>query len=180
MKVYIFGAAGSGTTTQGIDLANKLDIPFFDSDLYFWEDTEIPFMIRRKPELRNEMLETAVHHLESYVIGGGSLPNWDHGWLQTFDFAVFLYIPQKLRLERLQQREYQRFGELLFSDAERNRQYIEFMAWCQGYDDDTARGRTLGVHKKWIHEFSCPVLQLITDLPVSQKTGIIIRHLESI
>ncbi|CAC9976206.1 hypothetical protein FLAPXU55_03930 [Flavobacterium panici] len=40
MKIHIFGASESGVTTAGEALSKKLDIPYFDSDTYFWEKTQ--------------------------------------------------------------------------------------------------------------------------------------------
>jgi adenylate kinase family enzyme len=37
VRVHIFGASGSGTTTLGRTLAERLGVRFFDGDDYFWE-----------------------------------------------------------------------------------------------------------------------------------------------
>lgn len=175
MKIYIFGAAGSGTTTQGTNLAERLNLPYLDSDMYFWEDTHVPFTERRDPVQRNNMLKTDIEKLSGYVIGGGSLPKWDGAWLHTFDLVVFLYVPPAIRLERLKQRELEHYGAVIFDNDERNRQYEEFIAWCSGYDDNTASGRTLNVHKEWIEKFTCPVLQILQDSSVRDRTEIICK-----
>ncbi|MEO6520518.1 MAG: adenylate kinase [Mucilaginibacter sp.] len=177
MKIYIFGAAGSGTTTQGLHLAMNLNIPYFDSDNYFWEDTPVPFTIRRDPQHRNTMVKSDTNKLDSYVIGGGSLPNWNNFWLSAFDLVVFLYIPAEIRIKRLKERELERYGNEIFSNQARNLQYNEFIAWCTGYDNDTASGRTLSVHRHWIQKFNCPVLQILEDLPIQTKTDLILQQI---
>ena len=180
MKICLFGAAGSGTTTQGTDLASKLNIPYFDSDNYFWEETDIPFTKRRDPTARNSMLYADTKNLSSYIIGGGSLPKWDESWLAAFDLVVFLYIPHKIRMDRLRNRELDRYGDVIFNHQERNRQYNEFIQWCSGYDDDTASGRTLSVHKQWIEQFNCPVLQILQDLDVQVITQMILKLIKQL
>ena len=35
-RIHILGAAGSGTTTLGRALAERLQCPHFDTDDYFW------------------------------------------------------------------------------------------------------------------------------------------------
>jgi adenylate kinase family enzyme len=175
MRIYIFGAAGSGTTTQGTDLAERLNLPYLDSDLYFWENTEVPFTKRRDPALRNYTLREKIASLNGYVIGGGSLPKWDESWFQAFDLVIFLYIPSALRIQRLKQRELERYGSVIFEDDERNRLYTEFIAWCSGYDDNTASGRTLRVHEEWIEKFACPVIQMQENLSTREITKNIIE-----
>ncbi len=53
MKIHIFGASGSGVTTTGNALAEKLNYQYLDSDAYFWESSAVPFTVKRNPEERN-------------------------------------------------------------------------------------------------------------------------------
>ena len=39
-KIHIIGAAGSGTTTLGIELANVLPHVHLDTDKYYWLDNK--------------------------------------------------------------------------------------------------------------------------------------------
>ena len=44
--IIIFGSAGSGKTTLGKMVANKLGFPYFDIDDYIWrKDTDKPFTV---------------------------------------------------------------------------------------------------------------------------------------
>jgi adenylate kinase family enzyme len=47
MRLHIFGASGTGTTTLGQALGSTLGVPYFDSDDYFWERSIPPFTVRR-------------------------------------------------------------------------------------------------------------------------------------
>jgi len=53
MKIHLFGASASGVTTLGHALAKKINIPYFDSNEYFWLPSEIPFALKRDPQKRN-------------------------------------------------------------------------------------------------------------------------------
>ncbi|SDZ97868.1 P-loop NTPase family protein [Pedobacter hartonius] len=179
MKILIFGAAGAGSTTQGEDLSLVLEIPYFDTDHYFWEPASAPFTVRRDPEVRNLMLRTALSKQQSWILGG-SLTNWGEEWYNIFNLAVFLYVPPLLRLERLRRREIERFGEAIFTDPERNRLFEEFMSWCAGYDDNTARGRTLAAHETWMKALTCPVLNIRSDLSIEQRRKLIMNKISNI
>ena len=41
-RIHILGASGSGTTTLGRALAERLQCPHFDADDYFWVPTDPP------------------------------------------------------------------------------------------------------------------------------------------
>jgi len=42
-RIHLMGASGSGTTTLGRALAQRLGCPHFDTDHYFWFPTAPPF-----------------------------------------------------------------------------------------------------------------------------------------
>lgn len=41
--IHILGASGSGTTTLGMELAKKMGYYHFDTDDFYWEQTDIPY-----------------------------------------------------------------------------------------------------------------------------------------
>ena len=48
--IYIFGAAGSGTTTLGKRIAEELDYIHMDTDDYFWLPTNPRYTTKRSKE----------------------------------------------------------------------------------------------------------------------------------
>lgn len=57
MKILIMGASCAGSTTLGTALGKQLGFPYFDTDAYFWEASEIPYTVKRSPEQRNAVLK---------------------------------------------------------------------------------------------------------------------------
>ncbi len=170
------GASCSGVTTLGNALAGHLSIPYFDTDAYFWEKTNPPFTTKRNPELRNRMLKADVEKHDSCIIGG-SLLKWN---LEIeFDLIVFLYIPHEVRMERLKKRELERYGDIIFTDPARNQQYLDFMEWARGYDDNTTQGRTLAAHENWLSQQSCPVLEIRGNYSVEERVKLVLQTLTS-
>ena len=56
MKIIIFGASGTGKSTFGKSLAERLGCAFLDSDAYYWKKTDPPFEVKIPLEVRNEEL----------------------------------------------------------------------------------------------------------------------------
>jgi adenylate kinase family enzyme len=166
MKIHIMGAAGSGVTTLGKSLSARLQIPYFDSDAYFWIQTDPPFTTRRSPEERNRMALADLRRQDSWIFGG-SVINWGDEWSRLFDVVVFLYLPREIRIARLQQREMERYGAI-------NKEFID---WAAGYDDDTASGRTLSAHRKWIKQLPCQFMELNGDLTVELRVAAILGRM---
>lgn len=169
MKLHIFGAAGAGVTTLGQALSAEMDVPYFDSDDYFWAPAPAPFTERRPAAARDAALAQALADAPGWVLGG-SLVGWGGSWRSAFDLAVFLWLPPALRLARLRQREHERYGDVIFTDPSRAAQFQHFLAWAANYDNHSAGGhRTLANHTAWLGQLQCPVLQLRDDWPVTQR-----------
>lgn len=95
MRIHIFGASGSGVTTTGKALALKLNIPYFDSDDYFWQTTEVPFSIREDKNTRNFRIRKDLDNFEHWILGGSTF-EWGENVFPDFDLVVFLQIPPKM------------------------------------------------------------------------------------
>jgi adenylate kinase family enzyme len=162
MKIHIVGAAGAGKTTLGKTMAQRLNVPHFDSDDYFWVDTDVAFTVKRDPTLRNAIIldDLAAHN--GWILSG-SMVSWGKVWETMFDLVVFLRIPHEIRMQRLHDREYERYGDDLYNDPERVILYKEFMDWARGYDNNTTNGRTLAVHQQWLKKVNCPILEINGD-----------------
>jgi hypothetical protein len=99
-RVHILGASGSGTTTLGRALAERLGCPLLDADDYFWVPTDPPFQQIRVREERQALLRADVPPDQSWVLSG-SLCDWGDIFIPLFDLVVFLWIPPAVRLARL-------------------------------------------------------------------------------
>lgn len=161
-QIHIWGAAGSGTTTIAKAVCGKLHYKHFDSDDYFWLQTEKPFTVERP---REECLQRMEHDLSSCDewILSGSLTNWGNRLIPFFDLVVFVYVPQEIRMKRIREREYERYGDSVLAGGERHEACEAFLQWAQAYDSGTRNGRSLQQHEAWLKEMKCPVLKIINN-----------------
>jgi adenylate kinase family enzyme len=107
--IHILGASGSGTTTLGRVLAERLQCPHFDTDDYFWLPTDPPYTQRRERSERAQLLMDDVTAHDAWVVSG-SLCGWGDMAISLFELVVYLAIPRDIRMARLRQRELARFG----------------------------------------------------------------------
>ena len=182
MKIHIFGASGSGVTILGLALAEKMGCPYFDNDSYFWEKSDPPFTIRRDPELRNSMLLSDLSQTPNWI-NGGSMVQWGEEFPELFDLAVFLLLPLDVRLQRLRNREHERYGDVIYTNPVRKKQADDFIAWASGYDNSTIKsqsgkglGRTLQVHRDWIATLKCPILEIAGDTTTEERISRILNY----
>jgi hypothetical protein len=109
-RIHILGASGSGTTTLGRALAERLQCLHFDTDDYFWLPTDPPYTQRRERSERAQLLMDDVTAHDAWVVSG-SLCRWGDVAMPLFELVVFLWVPHAVRMDRLHRREHTRFGE---------------------------------------------------------------------
>lgn len=92
MKILIFGASGSGTTTLAHHFSLQSEFHHLDSDDYYWLKSEPPFEQKRNPEERNHKL-TADFNLHQNIVVSGPVLSWDEQFFHLFDLVVFFMDP---------------------------------------------------------------------------------------
>ncbi len=158
-KIHIVGAAGAGTTTLGMALAERLNVAYFDTDYFYWQQTENPFTVARPKEQRIRLLQEQTAGLEGWVLSG-SLCGWGDPMAAHFTHVVFLRLAPETRLHRLYLREVQRYGDQILEGGSRHENSVAFLAWAARYDDGNHSLRSLRRHESWLKALSCPVIRL--------------------
>lgn len=115
-RIHILGAAGAGTTSLGRALAERLNVAYFDSDDFYWQQTSEPFTVARLRDERTRLLLEQSSGLEGWVVSG-SLCGWGDAMIPQFTHVVFLRVDPQIRLNRLRRREVQRYGERILPGA---------------------------------------------------------------
>lgn len=161
MRIHITGASGTGTTTLANKVARELGCPHFDSDDYFWVPTEIPYTQKRLVEDRWRLLMADLQSSVDWILSGCKC-NWQNANTDDlYDLVVFLYVPKKIRLERLEEREIDRFGkQALEHGGYFHDNHIEFMEWASLYDTKSLSIRSETLHENWLEKLNCPILRL--------------------
>lgn len=174
-KIHIFGASGSGTSTLGASLSNELLYSHLDTDDYFWMNkyTDIREVNNRKNMLKEDLL------INEKLILSGALCGWGDSIKFYFDLVIFLWIPQNIRLERLQQREFQRYGDEILDGGSKQEQYKEFMEWASLYDSAGMEVRSKVLHEHWMEDLTCPVLRIEGNYTVQERVEITLDYLRS-
>lgn len=168
MKIIIFGASGAGTSTLAKVFARENGYLHLEADSYYWLKTERPFETRRDPAERNKLFLGDLNSHDKVVVAG-SIFNWDQGMSGLFDFAVFLWLPPEIRMQRLMLREKQRYGSLLESDPWLKKENAAFITWASRYDEPGFPSRSLTLHKNWIGQLKIPVLEISGDFPLAER-----------
>ena len=168
-RIHILGASGSGTTTLGTALAERLGAAPLDTDHYLWEPTDPPFQRTRTQEERCTLLATALDAHSRWTLSG-SLCCWGDIFIPRFELVVFLLVPTEVRLPRLREREHRRYGtEALAPGGAMHATHVAFLKWAAAYDEGGNDMRSRGHHEQWLARLPCPCLRLEGQLTTAEQ-----------
>lgn len=168
--IHIVGASGAGTSTLGQALEQECGYKWMDTDHYFWFPTDPPFIQSRPHEERAALMAEEMQKHKKCVISG-SLCGWGDLFIPRFDRVVFIDTPTDVRIERLQKREYERFGSRIREGGDMYDEHIKFIEWAKTYDTNTPPQRCRALHETWFRLLSCPLLRLEGTKPVEILLG---------
>ena len=175
-RIHIFGASGSGTSTLGQALAHKLSLKYLDADDYYWRQTDPPYTLKHPPEERVRRLRAEMDDKAGWLLSG-SVVSWGDALLPLFSAAVFVTLPQRVRLHRLRERESQRYGDRCKVGGDMYRASKAFLEWAALYDIAGVEIRSRAMHEAWLQGLECPVLRLESLRPASDLADEVIAAL---
>ncbi|KEP69330.1 adenylate kinase [Thioclava dalianensis] len=178
-RVYLTGAAGSGTSSLGRMLAQTLGLIHLDTDDYYWAPTDPPFTNKRPARERLALIaaDQVAQGQDAGWILSGSLDGWGEVALGGTDLIVFLHAPTPVRLARLRRREGALFGDRIKPDGDMHYNHIAFLKWAASYDEPYFSGRSLARHREWLAGRSEPILELSGTRPLEELTAEVLAAL---
>lgn len=167
VRLHVFGASGTGTTTLGRAFAEQHGARHFDADDYFWEQSDPPYQhIRPRAERQHRLLRDLDETSEGWVLSG-SIVGWGDIFIPRFHLAIFLTLEPDVRLLRLLQREQARYGATrLMPGGDMHPGHTAFIEWAQRYDTAGTEQRSRALHEQWSAQLPCRLLRLDARAPV--------------
>ena len=156
--IVVFGASGSGCTTLGRELARLLNFEHFDTDDYFFEINNPPVEMKERP--LNERISLLRPLLKNDFVISGCIREWDGAFDSMLSMAVFLVTPTEIRIERAENREFNRNGERIKLGGDLYVQHRKFIDYIATYDNGGMETRSLASQEAWAKKLTCPVLRV--------------------
>jgi adenylate kinase family enzyme len=178
MKILIFGASGSGTTTLGNEIEKQTNFKHLDVDNYYWRKTEPPFQEKIELEKRNINLKADFNGFKNVIVSG-SMVSWEKEWETSFDLAIFIRLENDLRMKRLKTRETERYGEKLITDKKTQQNSKAFLEWADQYENPNFDGRSLKIHKNWIELLNCKALTIDGKSELNDKVETVLNEIKT-
>ena len=158
-RIHIFGSTGSGTSSIGRSVSEKIEYKHFDADDYLWLPTEEPYTVMRSKDEYFNLMNADLNNYDKWVLSGHVSYGLPDAFLPLYDLIVFVYVPVDIRIERIKKREYERYGDRVLPGNERYDLTNDLIEYARSYDTSDG-GRSLKKHENWLKTINCPVLRI--------------------
>ena len=170
LGIVVCGLNGAGKSTLGKALASALDAHFIDIEsLYFPKPaSDYPYASARTREEVSRALFAEVKAHERFVLACVK-GNYGEALYPFLQHAVYIKVPRGIRMRRVRNRSYQKFGSRMLPGGdlyERERAFFELAA-----------GRSDGVVEEWLRALACPVTRVDGTRPIRENVEFIMEQL---
>jgi adenylate kinase family enzyme len=175
-RIHILGASGSGATTLGAALAQRLGVPQLDADSIYWRPTDPPFTEARPIPERLALLHASLPSAGGWVFSGSSL-GWANPAEPLYELIVYLRLDPAIRMERLRRRERLRYGRRIEPAGDMAEAHRAFFVWAAAYDTAGLEQRSQTAHEAWLAGQTIPVIRLDSAEPTPHLVRSVLQAL---
>lgn len=171
MGIIICGLNGTGKSTLGKTLAEKLHFHFIDIENLYFPKTN-PNYIYSSPRTREDVAERLLCEIRSHENFILASVKGDYGeeLYSFFQCAILLDVPRDIRLQRVKDRSFQKFGNRMLFGGDLFEQEEKFFRVVESRNEDTV--------EEWVKSLKCPVIRIDGTKPIDENTDFIIALMQ--
>lgn len=170
--IILCGLNGAGKSTLGKAVAKKMDFYFLDSEeLYFAKTGN--HTIYASSRTHDEVIELFLTKMKAYENFVFASVKGDYGEAITpfFQYAVLIDAPKDIRIKRIKNRSFQKFGNRMLLGGDLYEQEQRFFDFVQSREEDTV--------ERWVQSLTCPILRVDGTKPVEENANLIVRQIQN-
>ena len=151
MKIHIIGCSGMGKTYLAKKLSNKYNIPHYDLDNIYWDNSSEKYGIKTEIKKRDKLLQNILEK------DAWSIEGIDYKWLeQSFKDADIIYIldlPKYIYKFRIIKRFIKRKLKLEISKKETLKSLLDLLKWTDKFQNKDMKEiiKILEKYKEKVH-----------------------------
>ena len=151
MKIHIIGCSGMGKTYLAKKLSNKYNIPHYDLDNIYWDNSSEKYGIKTEIKKRDKLLQNILEK-DNWIIEGIY-----YKWLeQSFKDADIIYIldlPKYIYKFRIIKRFIKRKLKLEISKKETLKSLLDLLKWTDKFQNEDMKEiiKILEKYKEKVH-----------------------------
>lgn len=173
MGIIVCGLNGTGKSTLGKALAEKLHFYFIDIENLYFPKTD-PQYIYAAPRTREDVAELLIYEMrahENFILASVK-GDYGEDIYSFFRCVILLDVPKDIRLQRVKERSFQKFGNRMLSGGDLYEQEEKFFRFVEFRDENTV--------EEWVKSLKCPVIRINGTKPIEENVDFIIGQLQKL
>ncbi len=168
--ILICGLNGCGKSTVGRALSNEIGFHFIDNEnLYFTKiNANEPYINSKSRDEVEKLLMDQVYKHGNFIF---TAVKGDYGEeiVPLYKYIVHIEVPKEIRLQRVRNRSFQKFGDRMLAGGELYEQEESFFRMIESRPEDYV--------ENWLQTLNCPVIKVDGTKPVEEIVELIVREL---
>lgn len=171
--IIVCGLNGSGKSTLGKALAEKLGFRFIDNEDLFFPKTDPHYLyaLPRTHEEAEALLIQEVRTHKNFVFAAVK-GHYAEGILPPYQYAVVIEVPKAIRLQRVKDRSFRKFGSRMLPGGDLYEQEKAFL--------DMVSARSAYYVEEWVQTLKCPILRVDGTKPIDENVALILQEIDAI
>lgn len=165
--IIVCGLNGAGKSTLGKVLAERLNFHFIDNEDLYFPKTD-PDYIYSSPRTCNEVEKLFLSEIkkhENFVFASVKC-NYPF-----FQYAILLDVPKDIRIKRVKNRSFQKFGSRMLLGGDLYEKEEKFF--------NLVKSRTENTVEEWLKSLNCPIIRIDGTKPIKENVNLIIEQIQS-
>lgn len=164
--ILVCGLNGVGKSTLGKALADRLGYYFIDNeDLYFPKtDPHYSYTSPRSREEVEKLFFNLTQAHENFVFTSVK-GDYGEAAYSLFQYAVLVEVSKDIRMQRVRNRSFQKFGSRMLPGGDLYEQEENFFKFCKSRAENTV--------EEWVQCLNCPVIRVDGTKSVSENIELI-------
>ena len=170
--ILVCGLNGCGKSTLGRALAQRLGYHFIDiEDLYFPKTNPDYLYDGPRPRAEAEALLLDEIHDHGHFVLAAVKGDFGRGIPAFFQCALLLQVPRDIRMERVRNRSFQKFGDRMLPGGDLYGREEQFFRMAASRSERDVEG--------WLGTLRCPVFPVDGTRPIEENITLIIKGLDA-
>jgi len=151
LKIHIIGCSGTGKTYFAKKLLNKYNIPYFDLDNIYWDNSSQKYGIKTKIEKRDKLFQNILEK-DDWIIEG-IYYKWLEQSFKNADIIYILDLPKYIYKFRIIKRFIKRKLKLEISKKETLKSLLDLLKWTDKFQNENMKEiiKILEKYKEKVH-----------------------------
>ena len=171
MGILICGLNGTGKSTLGRLLADRMEYKFIDNEDLFFPKTDPSYMFSnpRSKEEVIRLLEKRISENNRFIFAA---VKGDYGdrLIASLGYIVLIEVPKQIRNRRVRDRSYQKFGDRILPGGDLYEKESKWFSLTDSRPDDYVT--------EWLEMVDCPVIRIDGTLPVEQNVDYLVSEIK--